>query len=195
MALYAFLTCPRRLAGVLSIRSILSYLIFILQALLVSLGGFSLLGSLQVQYVKPLSFTTSEDESQHKGQDESQDGDEIGAEQKEFYFRSPPVLPMPSLTAKLPFSRWHPLINRSRIMWRSYIIHSLFWKHLKTLWIKLYITQLHGEQDQVVPPLWAAHSAGILANLACDINLIRLPLFILTSPLLPLWGLSYGRWW
>jgi len=37
------------------------------------------------------------------------------------------------------------------------------------------ILQLHGEKDQVVPPLWAAHSAGILANLACDINLIRYP--------------------
>jgi len=37
------------------------------------------------------------------------------------------------------------------------------------------ILQLHGEEDQVVPPLWAAHSAGVLANLACDVNLIRYP--------------------
>merc|ERR1719273_458115 len=38
-----------------------------------------------------------------------------------------------------------------------------------------FASALHGEEDQVVPPLWAAHSAGVLANLACDVNLARYP--------------------
>ena len=40
---------------------------------------------------------------------------------------------------------------------------------------------MHGEEDQVVPPLWAAHSAGVLANLACDVNLIRCNLYLVTN--------------
>ena len=35
----------------------------------------------------------------------------------EFNFRLPPVLHMPSQTAKLPFYRWH--FNKSRIIWRG----------------------------------------------------------------------------
>ena len=46
--------------------------------------------------------------------------------------------------------------------------------------------QLHGEEDQVVPPLWAAHSAGILSNLACEVNLVR-------WGLLGVWGQPHYR--
>ena len=74
--------------------------------------------------------------------------------------RWPPAQPMPSLTASLQFSRW----NDSKARFPEDVWYSP---------TKSISAQLHGEEDQVVPPLWAAHSAGILSNLACEVNLVR----------------------
>ena len=76
-----------QLAGASSILLLLLSSLTGLQALLVSLGGFSLLGSLQAQY--DCQKTTSEDKWC-----------------REHFYRLPPVLCMLSRTAKLPFSRW-----------------------------------------------------------------------------------------